>query len=276
MKTSILTSIAVVLIVSAATAGAAPQRGRSPAAEQPPPTVTPQEYPARLVEAGEPRFAARCGFCHGRDAGGGEGGPDLTRSELVAEDTYGDRIRDLLRSGRVAGDMHAFDLGDEEFTLIVAFIHDRKTQAELAMGGRRFVEADDLRTGDASAGQRYFNGAGGCAQCHSETGDLAGIASRFEGLALLRRMLYPGFGQPAPAPATVTVTLPTGETLTGELASQDEFTIALIDSDGASHSWSTNEVEFTVDDPMATHFDLLGAYTDDDMHNLYAYLETLR
>ena len=276
MKTTILTSVAMVIIVSGATAGPAPQRGRSPAAEPPPPTLTPQEYPAQLVEAGEPRFAARCGFCHGRDAGGGEGGPDLTRSELVAEDTYGDRIRELLRSGRVAGDMHAFDLDDEEFTLIVAFIHDRKTQAELAMGGRRFVEADDLRTGDALAGQRYFNGAGGCAQCHSETGDLARIASRFEGLALLRRMLYPGFGQPAPAPATVTVNLPTGETLTGDLASRDEFTISLIDSDGASHSWSTDEVEYTVDDPMATHFDLLGAYTDEDMHNLYAYLETMR
>jgi cytochrome c oxidase cbb3-type subunit 3 len=252
------------------------QRGQSPAAQRPPETVTPQSYPPEQVAAGQPRFVARCGFCHGRDAGGGEGGPDLTRSLVVAEDAYGDRIGDLLQAGTAAADMHAFDLDEAEFEAIVAFIHAQKTQAESVAGGRQFVDVADLQTGDAGAGRAYFNGSGGCATCHSVTGDLAGVASRFEGIDLMRRMLYPSFGRPAPAPATVTVTLASGETVIGPLASQSEFTISIRTDDGESQSWSVDDVDFVVDDPVTAHFDQLGRYTDGDMHDVYAYLETLR
>src|SRR5713101_9264316 len=72
----------------------AAQRGAS----QPlPPTVTPQSYPAEQVRAGQPLYVARCAFCHGRDAAGGESGPDLTRSMLVAEDVRGDKIGPTVR-----------------------------------------------------------------------------------------------------------------------------------------------------------------------------------
>src|SRR5688572_32579179 len=83
-------------------APAAPQgRGQaSPASQRPPQTATPQQYPPEQVEAGRTRFASQCGFCHGRDAGGGEGGPDLTRSELVAADVRGDRIAPVVKIGR--------------------------------------------------------------------------------------------------------------------------------------------------------------------------------
>ena len=52
----------------------------------------PQSYPPAQVQAGQPLFSAQCGFCHGRDAAGGESGPDLTRSALVAADVRGDKI----------------------------------------------------------------------------------------------------------------------------------------------------------------------------------------
>ena len=89
-------------------------------------------------------------------------------------------------------------------------------------------------------------------------------------------MLYPSNTRPAPAPAKVTVTLPSGETISGSLASRDEFTIALTDSAGMTRTWPVNDVKFTVDDPMTAHFEQLGKYSDDDMHNVYAYLQTLR
>jgi cytochrome c oxidase cbb3-type subunit 3 len=98
-------------------------------------------------------------------------------------------------------------------------------------------------------------------------------------LALLQRMLYPAAGRgggPAPAPAQVTVTLASGQTVTGKLASRDEFTITVTDASGWSRSWPTNQVRFTVNDPLQAHFDQLGKYTDDDMHNVLAYLQTLR
>jgi cytochrome c oxidase cbb3-type subunit 3 len=172
--------------------------------------------------------------------------------------------------------MPAFDLSDADMSAVVAFIHDQKTKAESVGGGRRSVDVSDLETGNAQAGERYFNGAGNCSKCHSPTGDLAGISNSFRGLTLLQRMLYPPGSRPSPAPAKVVVTLPSGETVSGTLASRDEFTIALRDPSGATRTWSVNEVKFRVDDPVSAHFDQLGKYSDDDMHNVYAYLQTLR
>jgi cytochrome c oxidase cbb3-type subunit 3 len=253
-----------------------PGQTPSPASLQPPPTLTPQSYPREQVQAGEAKFTAQCGFCHGRDTAGGETGPDLTRSQLVAEDSRGDKIAPLLRAGRTDKGMPAFDLSAADLSAIVAFIHDRKTTAEAQGGGRRSVETADLQTGNAEAGQQYFRGAGGCTKCHSPAGDFAGLANRLQGLLLLQRMLYPTAGRPGASPAKVSVTLPSGEIVAGSLASRDEFTIALTDSMGVKRTWATNEVEFTVDDPLTAHFDQLGKYTDNDMHNVLAYLQTLR
>jgi cytochrome c oxidase cbb3-type subunit 3 len=175
--------------------------------------------------------------------------------------------------------MPAFNLAPADLTAIVAFIHDQKTKAESEHGGRRAVELADLQTGDAEAGKRYFNGSGGCSKCHSPSGDLAGVAKKREGLALLQRMLYPAAGRgggPAPAPAAVTVTLRSGQTISGKLAYRDEFVIALTDASGWYRSWPTDQVTFTVNDPLDAHTAQLGKYSDDDMHNVLAYLQTLQ
>ena len=259
----------------AGAAPAAPQgRGQSsPASQRPPQTATPQQYPAEQVEAGRTLFAAQCGFCHGRDAGGGEGGPDLTRSELVAADVRGDRIAPVVRNGRQ--NMPPFALSDSDMTAIVAFIHDQKTQADSAVGGRRSVDLADLQTGNAAAGKKYFDTS--CARCHSATGDLAGIATRLQGLPLLQRMLYPsGPVRDPKRAAQVTVTLPSGQTVSGRLTYRDEFTIALTDESGWYRSWPTSQVKFTVNDPLQAHVEQLGKYTDADMHDVLAYLQTLR
>jgi cytochrome c oxidase cbb3-type subunit III len=251
----------------------------SPASVRPPQTATPQQYPAAQIEAGRPRFVSQCGFCHGRDAAGGETGPDLTRSALVAGDVRGDRIIPVLRSGRVDKGMPAFTLPDTDVAAIVAFIHDQKRQADSAVGGRRTVDLADLQTGDAAAGKRYFDTA--CVRCHSATGDLAGVAARLQGLPLLQRMLYPapaaGRGaDPARIPQTVIVTLPSGERVTGKLTYRDEFTIALVDASGWQRSFQASQVTAAVNDPLQAHIDQLAKYTDADMHDVLAYLQTLR
>src|SRR5262245_58629948 len=264
---------AVLLPAGLCIAAAQGQQGgiQSPASQRPPDTVKPQTYSSDLIRAGEGRFVSECGFCHGRDAAGGETGPDLTRSMLVAEDFRGDKIGPLLRSGRVDKGMPSFSLNLEETEAIVAFIHDQKTKMESVAGGRRGVDPEDLDTGDVETGRSYFNGAGKCSKCHSPAGDLAGIGTRFSGLPLFQRMLYP-----TGAKLKVTVTLPSGETVSGSLASRDEFTIALTDASGARQSWAISDVKHTIDDPLAAHFEQLGKYTDEDMHNVYAYLQSLR
>jgi cytochrome c oxidase cbb3-type subunit III len=249
---------------------------QSPASQPGPQTLTPQTYPIEQVQAGELRFTSQCGFCHGRDAAGGETGPDLTRSELVAQDVRGDKLGSLLRTGRPERGMPAFDLSNADVAAIAAFLHDQKTKFEALGGGRRAVDAADLATGDAMAGSRYFNGAGGCSGCHSVTGDLAGIASRYKGLALLQRMLYPTAGRPDPARPKVTVTLASGKNISGRLGSQDEFTLVVLDPAGRRKTFEKDTVKFKIDDAMSAHFDQLGKYTDNDMHNVFAYLDTLK
>lgn len=249
--------------------------GASPASQPPPKTATAQSYPAAQIEAGRGVFAAQCGFCHGRDAAGGEGGPDLTRSTLVAEDVRGNRITPLLRSGRTDKGMPAFTLSRDDTDAIVAFVHDQQKTAQAQAGGRRSVDEADLRTGDAAAGKRYFESA--CTTCHSPGGDLAGVATRFQGLALLQRMLYPGSGGGGKVkPPQVTVSLSSGQKVTGALVSRDEFTIAVTDADGWHRSWPIAQVKITVDDPLAAHVEQLGKYTDTDMHDVLAFLQTLR
>lgn len=247
----------------------------TPASRPAPRTATPQTYSAEEVRNGEAKFAAQCGFCHGRDAAGGETGPDLTRSQLVADDNRGDKIGPLVRAGVPDKGMPAFELSTADLNAIVAFIHDRKTKTESLVGGRRSVDPGDLATGDVEAGRKYFNGAGGCSGCHSPAGDLAGIASRYKGLVLLRRMLYPS-GRPAPKPATVTLTLASGETIKAPLASEDEFSIAILDPQGKRQTYEKTSVKYKIDNPLAAHFDQLGKYTDADMHNVYTYLDTLK
>ncbi|HKW65173.1 MAG TPA: c-type cytochrome [Candidatus Acidoferrum sp.] len=230
------------------------------------------------MQNGQSLFATQCAFCHGRDAAGGETGPDLTSSELVEKDVNGNEIGPVVRSGRIDKGMPPFNLSDADLAAIVAFIHDQKTKMDSHAGRRRSVQAEDLQTGNAEEGKQYFNGAGGCAKCHSASGDLAGVASRFRGLALFERMLYP-WGRragPSSSSATVTVTLLSGETVSGKLAYRDEFVIGLVDSSGWYRSWFKSNVKFKVDNPLESHGKQLGKYTEETMHNVLAYLQTLR
>lgn len=248
----------------------------SPASQAPPKTATEQTYPQAQIDAGQAVFLQNCAFCHGRDAGGGETGPDLTRSSVVAEDVRGDKIGPVVHGGRADKGMPAFNLSDQDLAAVVAFIHDQKTKADSNEGGRQHVSPSDLDTGNAEAGKEFFNGAGKCSTCHSPTGDLAGIATKLQGLALLQRMLYPAPGRGAAPLATVTVTDPKGQTFTGKLAYRDEFTIAMRDMNDKYRSWPTDEVKYSVNDPLQAHVDLLGKYTDEEMHNVLAYLQTLK
>src|SRR6266852_3760753 len=168
----------------------------------------PQPAPVR----GKALFRQDCSFCHGRDAAGGESGPDLTRSRLVTADVRGDKIGAVVRNGRPDKGMPRFDLSDQQIAGLVAFIHAQQNAAPKKKGGRKGVDVSDLQTGNAEAGKLYFEGAGGCATCHSPTGDLAGIASRYKGLELEQQMLFPKHPK-----SKVTVTLASAQTITGTL-----------------------------------------------------------
>jgi cytochrome c oxidase cbb3-type subunit 3 len=224
-----------------------------------------------LIESGKTLFQQQCGFCHGRDAGGGETGPSLVDSELVKRDKTGAEIAGVIHNGRPEKGMPKFDLSETAMAGVVAFIYNQEA-GNASNGKRRGVLPADLRTGNATAGKQYFDGQGHCSTCHSPTGDLGHVGTRLIGLKLEQRMLYPDRVK-----AKATVTLPGGQSFSGEVAYNDEFTIGIRDADGRYRSWpKIPSLKLKIDDPALAHAELLGQYTDADIHNLMAYLQTLK
>lgn len=215
-------------------------------------------------------FVESCGFCHGADATGSRA-PDLVRSPLVNHDSRGDLIAPVIRNGRPDQGMPAFALPDNVIQDIVAFLHERVEEAARSSHVGNDYPLARLLTGNAEAGRAYFNGAGHCASCHSATGDLAGIAKKYRPLVLEEHFLAPHGGS-----VTLTVTTASGEVISGKLAHLDEFSVALRDAAGWYHSWPREKVKVIVHDPMQAHREMLAKYTDADIHNLFAYLETLQ
>ena len=167
--------------------------------------------------------------------------------------------------------MPRFALPDAEIMSLVAFVHSRQDLVMSETGTRKGVDESDLQTGSAVAGRHYFEGVGGCAKCHSATGDLAGVATRYSGLKLEQQMLYP-----AEVKSKVTVRTSTGQSFNGSLEYQDEFTIGLRDASGVYRSWPTSAITYRVDDPAEAHVVAMSRYTDNDIHNVLAYMQTLK
>jgi cytochrome c oxidase cbb3-type subunit 3 len=225
------------------------------------------------IERGRTQFKSSCGFCHGDD-GTGNRAPDLVRSALLSHDVNGETVGPVIKNGRPDKEMPAFPaLSDKTIADIVAFLHKQAYDAMHSNGIPNDYPVAKLLTGNAAEGKAYFNGVGGCSGCHSPTGDLAGVAKRFRPIALQQRFLYPGNG----ARIMATVTLPDGQKIDGRVVHHDEFEIAITGPDGWYHSWRTAEVKSVeIHDPLAAHKALMTKYTDKDIHNLFAYLVTLK
>lgn len=226
--------------------------------------------PDPAIERGHKQFQQACGFCHGPDATGARG-PDLVRSALVAHDVKGDKIGEVIRLGRPDKGMPAMQVTDTQVLDLAAYLHARAAEALNSADVPSKYPLERLLTGDADAGKTYFNGAGGCKGCHSPTGDLAAISTKYSPIDLQARMLYPWGKHPV-----AIVTLPSGEQVKGALVHSDDFVISLRDASGWYRSFSRDRVKVDLQDPLAAHRDLLDKLTQADVHNLFAYLESLK
>jgi cytochrome c oxidase cbb3-type subunit 3 len=222
--------------------------------------------------AGKALFQQRCGFCHGADASGGSG-PDLLHSTLVLHDEKGNLIAPVVHGERVDKGMPAFDLSDRQVQQIAEFLHTQIKVAATIFYTNSTAEysIDKLLVGDANAGQAYFNGPGRCTACHSTTGDLAHIAQKYRPIELQSRLVYPKGAVP-----TVEVMLPNRESISGKQTYSDSFFISLRDNNGWIRSFDRSKVKIQVRDPLAAHKALLPTLTDKIIHDLFAYLETLK
>ncbi len=223
---------------------------------------------AAAVERGQQSFSSNCSFCHGARGTGTEQAPNLMRSPLVIQDQDGEVLGPFLKEGRPSLGMPSFgSLSSSQVSDIAAFLH-----ANLRTMRRRRAPEAAVIVGDAKAGEAYFDGEGKCSTCHSATGDLAGIASKLQPLALTTAFLTP-----PDQPVAAQVTLPSGKIISGTLKYEDEFTIALVDSNGIYHSWERALVKkIDLTDPLTAHKEQLALYTDKEIHDLVAYLVTLK
>ena len=234
-------------------------------------------------------YIAECVTCHGAKARGSRDdapdvsrGPDLVRSVVVLHDRYGSVIGPFLakshtmQSGKLSSSLSQSQVQD-----LSHFLH---AMVEETLRGGPYAAPVNILTGNAAAGQSFFSGAGRCASCHSPTGDLAHIAAKYDPVTLQQKLVFPRTvtagrgGRAAPSkPVIVTVTPPSGAPVTGTLVHIDDFNVALRDESGMYISWKrTPDLKVEKKDPYATHIDLLKVYTDQNIHDVLAYLETMK
>ena len=279
---AILIASAVAGALSAQNTAPAPPPVRIPAGRPPAYPTRPPAEPAALAR-GKALYGVNCNFCHGSDARGGEGGPNLLRSQLVLNDKDGETIAPVVQNGRMDQGMPKFPMTLAQISDIAAYIHSFK------VGGydvSRMVPPSIL-VGDAKAGAETFRAK--CGSCHSASGDLQGIGAKItDAKTLQNTFLMPGGGgsfgpRPGPAlthvpPTTVTVNLPHGEKVEGTLLRIDDFIVTLRPADGVARTFrrdgDTPKVE--IHDPLQPHKDLLPTYTDKEIHDLTAYLVTVK
>jgi len=202
---------------------------------------------------------------------------------VVLGDRYGASIGAFLKNGHpMQSGKPSSSIQGQALTDLAHFLHLKVTDT---LRSGPYNQPVNVLTGDAKAGEAYFNGAGGCAKCHSVTGDLAGIGKKYDPVTLQQKFLFPrsfGFsrgGGPMtpPKPTMVTVTGANGRSVKGTLVSLDDFNVALRDGSGEYFSWARNaSLKVVVDDPYATHIELLDKYTDKNIHDVVRYLEGLK
>jgi cytochrome c oxidase cbb3-type subunit 3 len=240
-----------------------------------------------LIERGKALYSVTCSACHGVDLRGGQlGGPNLLRSQLMLNDQQGELLLPVIRGSRAEKGMPPLPMGEDDVKAVAEFIHSVQAQSR-GQGAPPGSDAPppDPVVGDATAGQTFFTAK--CASCHSATGDLQGIATRVPDARALQNLWVSGGGgrggrgrggSSSPRPTLAIVTLPSGEKVQGELLRYDDFVVTMRLEDGTIRSIRRDGdvPKLELRDPLEGHKALLTTYTDKDMHDVTAYLVTLK
>jgi cytochrome c oxidase cbb3-type subunit III len=308
-------AMCLMLAVAVRVTGQAPAQPPPQPATQPPPTTghggppppgTPAQppgpreqprFPAHqrppadpaVVERGRGLYVGACAACHGVDARGGQlGGPNLLRSQLVLNDQDGELILPIVKNGRPGTPMVPIAMPDADVKAVATYLHALQALGSNQGGPPPGEEAPlNILVGNAKAGEKFFQAK--CSSCHSPTGDLQGIATRIPEPKALQntwvagRTAGRGFGPPAAngsgrGVVTAVVTQPGGEKVEGRLLRIDDFLVAIALADGTTRSFrrAGDVPQVEVRNPLAGHQALLAVLTDINMHDVTAYLATLK
>ena len=242
-------------------------------------------------DRGRAIWARECVDCHGSQARGSDTGPNIIRTKTVNFDrsspTPGSVLGPFLKAGhKTQSGKPSASFTDDEIVGLANFVRQSVNDT---MRGSAVFTVGDILVGDRVAGEAYFNGAGKCAACHNATArNLAGIGGRIPApVDIQQRMLFPGSGvggrgrggaAPTGANAiTVAITPPTGPALSGVLVEQSDFFVTLRLADGTMRAVRREPgTKVVLTNPLQAHIDLLDAITDKQIHDLVAYLESLK
>jgi cytochrome c oxidase cbb3-type subunit III len=240
--------------------------------------------PKEVLDRGKATFSVNCAFCHGSDAGGGSVGPNLLRSEVVLQDRRGELIAPIIHGSRMDRGMPKVDMTDEQVAEVADWLHSLKTGGKVAS-----TEKINIVVGNVKGGQQAFDRV--CASCHSTSGDLKGFAAKFiDPRAMQQAWMLPeaaagrrpggGANQPQlkVTPTTATVIETNGQKVTGKLDAIDDFYVAVVTDDGVTHRFlrMNDSPKVEIHDPLEAHRALLRKYDDKDIHDITAYLESLK
>ena len=238
--------------------------------------------PKEQLDRGKAVYSVNCAFCHGSDAGGGSIGPNLLRSEVVLQDQKGELILPIVHGARVPQGMPKIDIADSSVPDIAAWLHSLKTG-----GNMRSTEKINILVGNADAGKQTYQQV--CSSCHAAN-TMQGFAARFpDARSMQQAWLLPGGGgnrrpgmtsgpEQKVTPVTATVTPAAGPTVTGKLGTLDDFYVEVTTDDGVVHRYTrSNEVpKVEIHDPLQAHRALFRKYNDTQIHDITAYLATLK
>ena len=269
-------------------AGAPPQgRGRGlgtfPAQQRPPGNP-------EVIKRGNGLYGVYCRACHGADLrGGDQGGPNLLRSQVVLNDQNGETILPVVQQGRQNPGMAVMpplNIPEDDVKAIATYIHSVTASAR-GQGAPPAGPPIELNivVGNPKAGQAYFESK--CTACHTAAA-VQGIATRVPDPMTLQNYWVGGGvaggrggrggGGAAQTVVTATVTEANGQKIEGRLVRLDDFYVVVVLADGTSRSFRRDgdvpKVE--VKDPREAHRKLLPTYADKDIHDVTAYLVTLK
>lgn len=246
------------------------------------------EDPAQIAR-GKLLFGINCRGCHGADLRGGDlGGPNLLRSQVALSDLHGELIVPIIHGSRQKMGMPAIPISDADANAVAAYVRSvvetiQRQGAPPSAG----LQAPSILVGNANEGKAFFDAK--CSGCHSAANDLNKIADRISDPKQLQNAWLAGGTRqeeeqeaegdaPAARTVTATVTLPSGEKVEGKLVKVDDFLITVTLADGSEQTFrrdgSTPQV--VIHDPLKAHREMLSQYTDQDIHDVTAYLVTLK
>jgi mono/diheme cytochrome c family protein len=216
-------------------------------------------------------YQQNCAFCHGPQARGAEG-PNLVVSDVVLGDDHGEHLVPFLKKGRPEKGMPAFpSMSDDQLKDISEFLHEQVEE----VANRGTYHVLNVLVGDPAKGKAYVDA--NCVSCHSAT-KFDHIATKFRSPDQLQRgWVWPNRPADNSLDITATVKLADGSTVSGRVTQVSDFRITLTDSAGKSHTIErVPGVMVQMKDPLEPHQELIKTLKNNDMHDVTAYLETLK